>query len=151
MFPTLVYHDLRFSVRQSKNPCLVGLSGVVVHETENTFKVVTPKDQLKCRLMFRCPNLHYVLNASPVVPKPHSIFIVSLPLYSTIAPTHDMAHTSPAVTVDTEVATPSLSGDTRKSVLDMPRVELELYGNQFCFRTYDRASKKFKSKETIEL
>lgn len=35
------------TVRQSKNPCLVGLSGIIVHETENAFKIVTKKDQLK--------------------------------------------------------------------------------------------------------
>lgn len=34
-------------VRQSKNPCLVGLSGIVVHETENSFKVITRKDEQK--------------------------------------------------------------------------------------------------------
>jgi hypothetical protein len=34
-------------VRQSKNPCLVGLSGIVIHETENAFKVVTPKNAVK--------------------------------------------------------------------------------------------------------
>jgi ribonuclease P protein subunit POP4 len=35
------------TVKQSKNPCLVGLSGIVIHETENAFKVVTKKNQLK--------------------------------------------------------------------------------------------------------
>ena len=35
------------TVKQSKNPCLIGLSGIVIHETENAFKVVTKKDQLK--------------------------------------------------------------------------------------------------------
>jgi ribonuclease P protein subunit POP4 len=35
------------TVRQSKNPCLVGLSGIVVHETENAFKIITPQDQFK--------------------------------------------------------------------------------------------------------
>ena len=34
-------------VRQSKNPCLVGLSGIVIHETENSFKVITRKDEQK--------------------------------------------------------------------------------------------------------
>ena len=34
-------------VRRSKNPTLVGASGIVVQETENTFKVVTRKDKLK--------------------------------------------------------------------------------------------------------
>jgi len=37
------------------------------------------------------------------------------------------------------------------TVLDGPRVEIELYGNQFCFRAADRAGRKFKHKETIEL
>jgi ribonuclease P protein subunit POP4 len=36
-----------FIVKQSKNPCLVGLSGIVIHETENAFKVVTKRDKLK--------------------------------------------------------------------------------------------------------
>ena len=34
-------------MRESKNPSLVGLSGIVAHETENAFKVVTIRDQLK--------------------------------------------------------------------------------------------------------
>jgi hypothetical protein len=37
------------------------------------------------------------------------------------------------------------------TVLDGPHVEIELYGNQFCFRAADRAGRKFKHKETIEL
>jgi ribonuclease P protein subunit POP4 len=36
-------------------------------------------------------------------------------------------------------------------VLDGPHIEFELYGNQFCFRAADRAGRKFKHKETIEL
>ena len=40
------------TVVKSKNPCLVGLSGIVIHETENTFKVVTTKDKLKGDLIF---------------------------------------------------------------------------------------------------
>lgn len=34
-------------VRRSRNAVLVGLSGIVVQETENTFKVVTRDDKLK--------------------------------------------------------------------------------------------------------
>jgi hypothetical protein len=34
-------------VRRSKNAALVGLSGIVVQETENTFKIVTRVDKLK--------------------------------------------------------------------------------------------------------
>ena len=39
----------------------------------------------------------------------------------------------------------------RRTVLDGPHIEFELYGNQFCFRAADRAGRKFKHKETIEL
>ena len=34
-------------VRRSRNAALVGKSGIVVQETENTFKVVTRDDKLK--------------------------------------------------------------------------------------------------------
>jgi ribonuclease P protein subunit POP4 len=37
------------------------------------------------------------------------------------------------------------------TVLDVHHIEFELYGNQFCFHSADRASRKFKHKETIEL
>ena len=35
------------AVARAKNPCLVGLSGIVIHETENAFRVVTEKNQIK--------------------------------------------------------------------------------------------------------
>jgi ribonuclease P protein subunit POP4 len=51
LYPLLLlfyaYSPLQFSVRQSKNPCLLGLSGIVIHETENAFKIVTKYDKLK--------------------------------------------------------------------------------------------------------
>ena len=43
-------------------------------------------------------------------------------------------------------------GTTGPTNLDaIPVMEIELYGNQFRFRAEDRANKKFKPKETIEL
>jgi ribonuclease P protein subunit POP4 len=51
------------TVKQSKNPCLVGLSGIVIHETENAFKVVTKKDKLK-RLFIPASSLNLVTNSS---------------------------------------------------------------------------------------
>ena len=41
-------------VKQSKNPTLVGLLGIVILETENTFKIVTQADQLKSKLLPIC-------------------------------------------------------------------------------------------------
>ncbi len=36
-----------FKVRRSKNPCLLDLSGIVIHESENAFKVITKEDRVK--------------------------------------------------------------------------------------------------------
>ncbi|KAI0646959.1 RNase P/MRP, p29 subunit [Trametes meyenii] len=110
------FHGAIVTVRQSKNPCLVGLSGIVVHETENAFKVITRKDQLK------------------LIPKSNSVFVFAVPLYATAA-------LSPL----------SWSPSPCPTVLDLPHIEFELYGNHFCFRSAERAGRKFKHKETIEL
>lgn len=129
------------TVRQSKNPCLVGLSGIVIHETENAFKVVTRKDQLK--RMFHALNLcSAILNLGPtVIPKENTIFAFSVPLYSTLPPSYKPNQ-----------ALPFLDSDTAKTtVLEHPHLEFELHGNQFRFRSADRAGRKFKHKETIEL
>ncbi|KAI0336435.1 RNase P/MRP p29 subunit [Cubamyces sp. BRFM 1775] len=109
------FHGSVLTVRKSKNPCLVGLSGIVVHETENAFKVITQKDQLK------------------LIPKQNSVFVLAVPLYAMSA----APAPSPTQTIMT--------------VLDVPHIEFELYGNHFCFRAAERAGRKFKHKETIEL
>ncbi|KAG2363821.1 RNase P/MRP p29 subunit [Suillus spraguei] len=127
MHPKLVkadFHGSLLTVRQSKNPCLVGLSGIVIHETENAFKVITRKDQLK------------------LIPKHNSIFTLAVPLYSTLP----QAQFEP-----TEAVSSALSGQHPGTVLDAPHIAFDLYGNQFCFRSADRAGRKFKAKETIEL
>ncbi|EJD06793.1 RNase P/MRP, p29 subunit [Fomitiporia mediterranea MF3/22] len=130
MHPKLVkadFHGSILRVKQAKNPCLVGLSGIVVHETENAFKVISIKDQLK------------------LIPKQGSIFTFRIPLYD----------------VRSLVSTPSSSGqsDDRSAALGsqtldlnaIPQMEFELYGNQFRFRAAERAGRKFKPKDTIEL
>ncbi|KAI0798056.1 RNase P/MRP, p29 subunit [Abortiporus biennis] len=119
------FHGSFITVCKSKNPCLVGLSGIVIHETENAFKVVTKKNQYK------------------LLPKPNSAFSLPIPLYATefngANPTDGGDSTAPNADAET------------KTILDMPRVEFELYGNQFCFRSSERASRKFKHKESITL
>ncbi|KAM0756478.1 hypothetical protein T439DRAFT_321178 [Meredithblackwellia eburnea MCA 4105] len=54
----------KLTVKRSKNPSLAGLTGIVLQETQGTFKIVTPTSQLK------------------VLPKPGSVFTFSLPLAS---------------------------------------------------------------------
>ncbi|KAI0374793.1 RNase P/MRP p29 subunit [Pilatotrama ljubarskyi] len=112
------FHGAVVTVRRSKNPCLVGISGIVVHETENSFKVITRKDQLK------------------LIPKQNSVFVFAVPIYATPA-LPPQASSSPS--------------HPPRTVLDMPHIEFELYGNHFCFRAAERAGRKFKHKETIEL
>ncbi|KAG8706800.1 hypothetical protein FRC09_002197 [Ceratobasidium sp. 395] len=90
------------TVKASKCPTLVGVSGIVIEETANVFRVITPDDRVK------------------VLPKQNSVFTFSIPL----------------------------KPEQEDSA---PQIQFELYGNQFRFRADDRASRKFKSKETIEL
>ncbi|GAA6015858.1 hypothetical protein JCM10207_008820 [Rhodosporidiobolus poonsookiae] len=53
------------SVKRAKNPSLVGLKGIVLQETQGTFKIVTPKSDIK------------------VLAKPGSVFNLVLPLAGT--------------------------------------------------------------------
>ena len=66
-----------------------------------------------------------------MLPKRNSVFGFGVPLYS---------------------ATAGAAGEGEgKTVSDVPHGEVELYGNQFRFRSADRASRKFKHKESIVL
>jgi len=140
------FHGSIMTTRRSKNASLVGVSGIIVQETENTFKVVTRKDKLK------------------VLPKQGSVFAFAVPLYSmeSESPSRSASASAPAATGSgtnsgtkgRDAADADAGGDDTpetRTVLDGPHIEFELYGNQFCFRAADRAGRKFKHKETIEL
>ena len=90
-----------------------------------------------------------------VIPKQSSIFAFAVPLYSTLPPTHTMDMPLPLAppfpTGSSTAAEIETVASLRKTVLDNPHIEFELYGNQFRFRSSDRAGKKFKHKESIEL
>ena len=108
------------------------MSGIVIYESENGFRVITRGNKLKSRSV---PLISVRREKGPtfvptVLPKQKSVFVFGVPLYSTAA---------------------GAAGDGRECVSDVPHVELELYGNQFRFRSSDRASRKFKHKESIVL
>ncbi|KZV63610.1 RNase P/MRP, p29 subunit, partial [Peniophora sp. CONT] len=115
-------HGAFISVKESKNAALVGIAGIVVHESEGTFRIVTKKDKLR------------------LIPKRNSIFTLAVPLYST--------QTS---SLPSAAESEQNEGLELKTVLDAPHIVFSLYGNQFAFRAAERAGKKFKAKETIEL
>jgi ribonuclease P protein subunit POP4 len=130
------------SVSDAKNPSLIGCSGIIVHETENAFRVVTGKDETKCKPFGVMLNSIYPFSPVLVLPKQNSIFTFGVPLYSTLSPDHSLAAAAP----------PSLAPDqVTRTVVDSPHFLFTLYGNQFRFRAAERAGKKFKSKMTIEL
>ncbi|KDQ58952.1 hypothetical protein JAAARDRAFT_175588 [Jaapia argillacea MUCL 33604] len=124
------FHGSIVTVIQNKNPCIVGLSGIVILESENAFRVVTKDDKVK------------------LIPKQNSIFTFSVPLHSTIPDSKSIP--SPNDPSRTNANPESSLGPT-STVLDIPHLEFELYGNQFCFRAAERAGRKFKHKETVEL
>ncbi|KAG6888281.1 hypothetical protein C0995_009395 [Termitomyces sp. Mi166 len=143
MHPKLVkadFHGSIMSVRQSKNPCLIGLCGIVIHETENAFKVVTMKDTVKREIAAGCQPVLLTDHYS-VIPKENSIFSFAVPLYSTLPPSYKQ--NEPLPIPDPEAP--------KKTVLQVPHIEFELHGNQFRFRSAERAGRKFKHKESIEL
>ncbi|ESK91883.1 ribonuclease p complex subunit [Moniliophthora roreri MCA 2997] len=126
MHPKLVkadFHGSIITVRQSKCPSLIGLSGIVIHESGNAVRIITRENKIK------------------LIPKQNSIFVFAVPVYSTLPPSHTSDSPFPVATID--------QGKT--TVLNSPYIEFELHGNQFRFRSADRAGRKFKPKETIEL
>ncbi|KAK7040751.1 RNase P/RNase MRP complex subunit [Paramarasmius palmivorus] len=126
MHPKLVkadFHGSIMTVRRSKCASLIGLSGIVIHESENALRIITRENKVR------------------LIPKQNSIFAFAVPVYSTLPPTHTSDSPFPVPTAE----------QAKTTVLDSPYIEFELYGNQFRFRSADRAGRKFKPKETIEL
>jgi len=119
-------HGSMIKVYQSKNVSVLGLSGIVILDTENTFSIVTRQNKVK------------------TIPKQNSVFMLAVPLYQTsksMQPSNAQASASQNI----------IDCPDPRTVNDIPHMEFKLYGNQFRFRSADRASRKFKHKETIEL
>lgn len=83
-----------------------------------------------------------------MIPKPHSVFSFAIPLYSATPADHASSTSAP---VGLNSGQASSTSPVQNTVFDQPHIEFELHGNQFCFRSADRANRKFKHKESIEL
>lgn len=133
-------HQYR-QVYQSKNVSVLGLSGIVILDTENTFSIVTRQNKVKSmRIDWYLLTLR--AHGSPAIPKQNSVFMLTVPLYQT-------SKSMPAS--DAQASQNVTDYPDPQTVNDIPHMEFKLYGNQFRFRSADRASRKFKHKETIEL
>ena len=51
------YHGCMITVRKTKCPSLLGLSGIVLMETKNTFKIISKDNKVKCKLTEICLQL----------------------------------------------------------------------------------------------
>ncbi|KAJ3549734.1 hypothetical protein NMY22_g779 [Coprinellus aureogranulatus] len=127
MHPKLLkadFHGAVLTVKDSKNPSLVGLSGILIHETENAFKLVTSKNKVK------------------LVPKENSIFTFAVPAYSTLPSTFQpgMPYPLPGSQKQEETASPFVP-TSAQIVLDVPHLVFELYGNQFRFHRMRNGSR----------
>lgn len=137
MHPKLVkadFHGSIITVRNCRNASLVGLTGVVIYETANAFRIVTRDDTIK------------------LLPKAGAVFAFSVPAHAFSAPA-PASNQHPASSNQSPASSnppPTLSL-ANSTVNDIPHLEFELYGNQFLFRSADRTSKKFKPKETIAI
>ncbi|KAJ9119800.1 hypothetical protein QFC24_005513 [Naganishia onofrii] len=129
-------------VKKAKNPSLVGHSGIVIQETAETFKLVTPANVVK------------------VIPKQNALFTLSIPAYSFATLPHSPSSLLPSIamvptpkTTATATSTPPpppppppTTDPTRfmQTLLSVPKIELDILGSSFTFRAEDRAGRKYK-------
>ncbi|WVQ94004.1 hypothetical protein IAU59_001082 [Kwoniella sp. CBS 9459] len=114
-------------VKSSKNPSLEGLQGIVIEETALTFRIVVAADD-KVR----------------VIPKDGTLFTVTVPAYSPATKLMNQPHQSQ----DPNSFNPILAQNTPVDVEDFlricPRMEIDLLGSSFAYRSGDRAGRKFR-------
>ncbi|KAH6901246.1 hypothetical protein BKA70DRAFT_1310054, partial [Coprinopsis sp. MPI-PUGE-AT-0042] len=127
------FHGAFLIVKNARNPCLVGLQGIIV--VTEMIELNFPKTKF------------YIYLRSPCVFHTARFFQTrsTLPL----APLGIRDESTQGQTVPGSMRSPLPSAN--QTVTTVPHLNFELYGNQFRFRSTDRAGRKFKHKETIEL
>lgn len=55
------YHGAYITVTRSKCPSLIGISGIVIQETRNVFKIITRNDRLKSKYICKIYNTFTIL------------------------------------------------------------------------------------------
>ncbi|OCF33072.1 hypothetical protein I316_05117 [Kwoniella heveanensis BCC8398] len=114
-------------VKSSKNRSLEGLQGIIIEETALTFRIVVAADD-KVR----------------AIPKDGTLFTILVPAYSppnkaTNQPKQDRL--SPDVTPS---FAQDASSDFEAFLRTCPRMEIDLLGSSFVYRSGDRAGRKFR-------
>jgi RNase P/RNase MRP subunit p29 len=140
-------------VHKAKNPSLVDLQGIVIQESEQTFKLIQVDNKIKSQsacfryfvfgkrfatlqlklFLFCLSPLPVSIQKKKAIPKAHTIFQISLPLLE-----------PPPAAPSTAQNETDNSGNTSFFVF-------QIFGNQFLFRPTERVNKKFKAKATSQL
>ncbi|WVF66389.1 hypothetical protein IAT40_001129 [Kwoniella sp. CBS 6097] len=107
-------------VKSSKNQSLENLEGIIIEETALTFRIVVAADD-KVR----------------VVRKDGTLFTINVPAYSTPSKSNQSSTQNFTQTQDTPF---DLDGFLRVC----PRMEIDLLGSSFVYRSGDRAGRKFR-------
>lgn len=165
------------SVTDAKNRDLVDVEGIIVHETEQTFKIVTRASKVKGAFIFQLSALpaaacldFSLLRVSkltssssrlfaPVIPKQSTTFTFSIPIPTltlntskpTTQPNASASSSRSSTPLPTVQASPPPPPSTSTKKIKQKRLEFDLYGSQFLFRNSDRAGRKFKSHAGIEI
>ncbi|TFK62740.1 hypothetical protein BDN72DRAFT_862627 [Pluteus cervinus] len=72
------FHGSIMTVRKSKNPCLIELSRITIHETENAFKVIAPANKAKLVLYWILPADHNPRTTLPIPPTTEDIPLLQM-------------------------------------------------------------------------
>lgn len=137
--PKLLKADLHgafVTVVQALNPALIGTAGLVLQETQKTFKLITPRHAVK------------------TVPKRGHVFAVDLSFFragltegALVKPDEDAEPQSHILPREAWLAVRARASDWTQS----EGARVVVYGDQFAYRASERATRKFKVNNTIEL
>ncbi|WVW81530.1 hypothetical protein I302_103525 [Kwoniella bestiolae CBS 10118] len=117
------FTGLQIHIVSSRNPSLVGQSGIIIEETASTFRIVTVQNKVK------------------VIPKDGCLFRIHVPAYSLPLSTHPTPNEGGS----------SVGDEGENNQIDIegflrvcPRLQIDLLGSNFLNRSGDRAGKKLK-------
>ena len=115
------FHGAEVEVVRSGCVSRVGLKGIVIKDSRFTFEVVTKKNQRK------------------LVPKEGTVFRIEVPLAATVTTATTATGTAE------EGQQQQQQQQQQQTEVEQPKMIFEVHGEQFQFRSADRANKKFRS------
>lgn len=130
-------HGAFLTVTRSKVPSLIGTSGIILYESQETFKIIT------------------LTNKCVTLPKRGSIFLIqNRPLLKQASPAHEVLRElteSSDRQGETKSNSSASQGNTQVKVSSSFHLAMTIYGDHFAYRSFDRAVRKFKCLGSITI